>query len=97
MRELTINIEDSIFSMIKDEAGIINTSIQDYIQKLVKSTVLNLKRESAVEEYDELDDLLKDLPSYQENHAMDQITKDDYEYAIRKMQRKPMKGIEKWL
>lgn len=36
-----------------------------------------LKNQNVVDEYDELDDLLKGLPSYQDNHDMDQITKED--------------------
>jgi len=48
---------------------------------------------------DELAKELEGLPSFDEVEHPDlsMLTEDDYKYAIRKMQRRPIKGIRKWL
>ncbi len=48
---------------------------------------------------EELEKELEGLPSWDEVEHPDLsfLTKEDYNYAIRKMARKPMNGIEKWL
>ena len=53
---------------------------------------------------EDLDEMLAEklstLPSWDEVHhtnAMDNLTKDDYTYAMKEGRHKPMKGIEKWL
>ncbi len=48
---------------------------------------------------EELDLLLSGFPAWDEmSHAeTDELTKEDYHYAMRHASRKAMKGIEKWL
>lgn len=46
-----------------------------------------------------LEALLAGLPAYDEveHDDLSRLTKEDYQGAIRRMSRRPMKGIEKWL
>lgn len=83
---------DSVWTMLHTLDARSKMWLRDRLDQEIEATG-TLRSDQALEA------LLTGLPAYDEveHDDLSRLTREDYQGAIRRMARKPMKGIEKWL